>query len=81
MYSILISGTYKIVGTNVLYDISIFATNNTPKIEFITSKNLELKNYGYLWDEIKKIVSDYFDEKSFFDGAFTVYQEHLIKSI
>src|SRR3990172_3816809 len=56
MYSILISGTYKIVGTNVLYDISIFATNNTPKIEFITSKNLELKNYGYLCDEIKTIL-------------------------
>lgn len=78
--SILISGTYKIVENKVLYDIVIFATNNTPVIQCIAGKKLELDNYGYLWDEVKKIVLDYFEDQSYFDGAYTVYQENLINS-
>lgn len=39
-----------------------------------TKQNL----YKLLWDEVKKIVSEYFNDKMYYDGAYTIFQEHLI---
>lgn len=76
--SILISGTYEFNNGKILYKINIYATENNGIIQFIRAKEIAVHSYQYLWDEVKKLVCAYFNTDSYLDGAYTVYQEHLI---
>lgn len=79
MHTILISGTFKSVDKGVEYDINIWASSKGESIMLVVSRKLTLSGYTDLWRQAKGLVSAYFDNAKFTDGARTQYLDHLIK--
>lgn len=87
MNTILISGTSKSipikskigVSFKVEYNIIIWASKEGDQLQFVTAKDgLVNCEYGDLWSAAKEIVSAYFKEPLFNDGAYTTFLDHLI---
>lgn len=79
MNTILISGTAKCIDNYVVYDIIIWASQTGEALQFITQKAIAAYGYGELWNEVKLIVEQYFNNPKFQDGAYTQFLDHLIK--
>lgn len=79
MNTILISGTCKMEGNKVQYNVNIWASKQGEQIELITWQTALLSGHPVLWTLAKsKVISYYGNDVKFDDGAYTQFLEHLI---
>lgn len=76
--TILISGTAQCVGNEVHYDVFVYGNKKGEPLQFVRPYAATLPGYATLWQVVKVMCENYFEEPTMSDGAYTTYFDHLI---
>lgn len=77
MNTILITGTAKMNGNHVNYDVYIWASKEGDQIQMITNFKSTFDGYMDLWKEAKERAVNYLHEPRMDDGAYTQFLDHI----